>query len=452
MRDPTPETELSLQKDYWNIVFHSVVTFLGQSLMPVVDLLFCRDLGSTASATVGTATALYAWFMIVGIGLVSSLEYFIPHAIGAKEERKAHAYYYTGIVIAVAVSIFSVVALMALVQGLEAVGINPDLRIPVRSFCEVIAASYLPVFLVPLLRVELQARGHPHDSTYAFAFANLFNILLNWMLVLGHAGFPAYGLVGSAWSNLLSRYALLAYLLFRVWRVRSKLEVRISAKTIEWKARTREILHMGMPTSLHLLFEVGAFALVGTLAARLPSAQNAAHAISISIASFVFMIPLGLSSAAALTMSRANGANAPLVAYRLGRKTLRLGLVYAVVGSVLIVLLRAPLMRIYTSDPETARIGGVLLLVTAIFQFGDSTQAILAGCIRGFGQTTIQAKINAVGHWMIGLPLGILLGFHFHHGIIGLWIGLCVGLFSVAGGLLAYWRRLKHKTALPLGI
>jgi MATE family multidrug resistance protein len=419
--------------------------------MQVVDLLFCRDLGSTASATVGTATALFAWFMIVGLGVVSSLEYLIPHSIGANENEKAHSYFYSGVWVAVAVSLFSMIGLGVLIQGVELFGINPELREPVQHFCYVIAASYLPVFLVPVLRVELQARGYPHDSTYAFLFANLLNIFLNWVLVLGHLGSPAYGLVGSAWANLLSRYGLLAYLVIRTYRVRASLPPPTVRKswTREYVAR---IIRMGAPTSLHLLFEMGAFCFVGTLAARLSSAQNAAHAISISLASFVFMIPMGLSSAAALTMGHANGEKQPTLAFQLGRKTIGLGLIYALIGSLAIILLRYSLMELYTSDEETIRVGASLLLVAAVFQFGDSMQVILAGCIRGFGETTIQAKINAIGHWLIGIPLGVVLGFHFGYQITGLWIGLCAGLFSVAFGLFLYWRRLKRKSALQLGI
>jgi MATE family multidrug resistance protein len=454
MIDSTPITPIqdlppfsSSHNNYWNIAIHSVITFLGQSLMQVVDLLFCRDLGSTASATVGTSTSLFTWFMIVGLGLVSSLEYFIPHSIGSNDEKKAHAYFHTGLWVGVAVSLFSAFGIIAMVQGLDLFGVNPALRSSVQMFCYIISASYLPIFLVPVLRVELQSRGHPHDTTYAFIFANLLNIFLNWVLVLGHLGMPALGLEGSAWANLLSRYGLLIYLGFRTFGVRARLSHLITVSEIEYLKYAKKIVAMGAPISFHLLFEMGAFALVGTLAARLSSVQNAAHSITISIASFVFMIPLGLGSAAALTMSKANGENHPTLALYLGKKTIRLGLIYALAGSIVIVLFRTQLIELYTSDPATIALGANLLMITAFFQFGDAMQVILAGCIRGFGETKIQAKINAVGHWVIGIPLGVLLGFHFGYQITGLWIGLCAGLFSVALGLLISWRKMVRTLA-----
>ena len=432
---PAPSRE---RPAYWNLVIHSVISFLGQSLMQVVDLLFCRDLGSRVSATVGTATSLVAWFIIVGIGLVSSLEYLIPHALGKSETKRANEYFYAGTVVCTLTAIASGISLMALAYLAEFYGMNPEIMPGVQKFCAIVSISYLPIYLIPLLRVELQARGSPHDTTWAFLYGNLLNILLNWMLVLGHGGFSAHGTEGSAWSNTLSRYAILIYLVYRTFRVRKRYHLSLPLAQVAWLARAKEILKMGLPSSLHMLFEMGAFICVSTLAARLRPAQNAAHAIALSIASFAFMIPAGLSSAAAVTMSRALGEGSPGEASQLGFRTLRVGLAYAVLGSLVFLFARGFLIGAYTSDPETIAMGTQLLLIASIFQFGDSMQVILAGCLRGLGETKIQAVVNGFGHWFVGIPTGIFLGFYLGMGIQGLWIGLCIGLFTVAG--LLYFR------------
>jgi MATE family multidrug resistance protein len=429
------------RKEYGNIVFHSVITFMGQSAMQVVDLLFCRNLGSNASATVGTATSLLAWFMIVGIGLVSCLEYFIPNSVGAGEEDQAHAYFYAGLVAACAISLFSAWGLIGLSHLAPILGVNPVIISPVKLFCFIVAPSYFPVFLIPVLRVELQSRGYPHDSTFAFLGGNVLNIFLNWVLVLGHCGFASYGIKGSAIANVLSRFAILFYLVARTRWVRSKLRFPTTlTRKLQWPA-VQAIFRMGFPTSLHLLFEMGAFVLVSTIAAGFVTAQNAAHAIVISIASFVFMIPMGISSAAALTISKANGENDPSFAAFLGNQSLKLGMVYAILGSLVLITTRHLLVSFFTNDAETIAISASLMIIVAFFQFGDAMQVILSGCLRGFGVTDIQAKMNAIGHWMIGIPVGLLLAFHFHLQIVGLWIGLCIGLFSVAAGLAYQWRK-----------
>jgi MATE family multidrug resistance protein len=444
--------DLEAKKNYQKVVFHSVVTFIGLSFMQVVDLLFCHDLGSSASATVGTATSLISWFLIVGIGLVSSLEYFIPRSLGEGNETKARAYFSTGVWVACGISLLSMMGLMVLAHFSPYLGVNSEIQKPVQLFCTITAPSYFAIFLAPVLRVELQARGRPHQGTLAFLWANLLNILLNWMLVLGHLGVPAMGIRGSAWANVLSRVGLIAYLVFQVWRVRAgakqfeeatkdipSLVVKHTMKP-QWEY-AKNMIVMGLPTSLHMLFEMGAFVFVSTIASQLPPAQNAAHAIALSIASFAFMIPMGLSSGAAVTMSKAIGEKNIPQAKHFASMTIKLGLYYAVFGFFAMIFFRRPLLHLYTGDAETIFIGANILFIAAIFQFGDAMQVILAGVLRGVGETRIQAQINAVGHWLIGVPIGLTLLYRYHMGVTGLWIGLSAGLFSAAIGLAYRWKK-----------
>ena len=141
-------------------------------------------------------------------------------------------------------------------------------------------------------------------------------------------------------------------------------------------------------------------------------------------------------------MSRALGERKRELSITLGRNTILLGLGYASLGSLIFHLARYPIVHAYTSDPDTLRMGAELILIAAIFQFGDAMQVILAGCLRGLGETRVQATMNAIGHWLIGIPVGVVLAFHLHQGIVGLWIGLCIGLFTVAGLLYSRYQKL----------
>lgn len=434
---------------YWNVVMTSIGGFLGQNLMQVVDLLFVKDLGPQGSAVVGSASALAAWFIIIGLGVMWSLEYFIPHALGAKDEERAQSFLYSGFLFAAVIGILSGAGLAAAGYWSDAFGIQPEIIPPLKRFCTILALSYLPIFVAATGRIELQARGYPHEMTLAFIYGNILNIFLNWALIYGNAGFPALGTDGSAWANTISRYGIMLYVLVRVLQVRKPVTKVVGFAQVRYQKYLREIIQMGFPTSLHMIFEIGAFALVGTLAGQFSNAKITAHTIAISIASLVFMVPLGLSSAASLLMSEANGAGHPERALQLGNKTIRLGLQFALGISAFMVLFQTPLIQAYTADSETIELTRKLIWIAAIFQLGDATQVIIAGCIRGFGETKIQAKVNGVGHWLIGLPVGLYLGYSKNLDVFGFWIGLCCGLFTVAVGLFIYWRRLVKIRALP---
>ncbi len=441
MQPPSPTRSAP---EYRAVLLHSVGSFFGQSLMQVVDLLFCRDLGSNATASVGTATSFFAWFMILGIGIFSSLEFLIPHALGEGDEKKSDSYFFAGALLILLLTLGSTCGFIALTRMGALFGMDPAIQGSVARFSTILSLSFLPVFLTPLLRTELQARGHSHDTTLAFALGNGMNVFFNWALVFGHAGFPALGIEGSAWSNVLSRIAILGFLLYRVRLARRNTPFTEFRSGIPWKLRMKTILRLGIPTSLQMFFEIGAFILVGTIAAGFPPAENAAHAIAISLASFVFMIPAGMGSAAALTMSRALGEGNPRLSFQLGQKTLKYGILYAASASALIFWLRDPVLRFFADDPATLKIGSRLLLITALFQFGDALQVILSGCLRGLGETRVQAGMNAIGHGVIGVPLGLILCFHLDLGIEGLWIGLSAGLFSVAALLGLRYRKRRQ--------
>jgi MATE family multidrug resistance protein len=118
-----------------------------------------------------------------------------------------------------------------------------------------------------------------------------------------------------------------------------------------------------------------------------------------------------------------------------------LGWGYALISSSFLILFQKPLFALYTSDAETTAMGASILFIAAIFQAADATQVIIAGCLRGFGKVKIQAIANGVGHWLIGLPIGLFFAYRLNWQVRGLWVGLSTGLFFVAIILFYFWKK-----------
>jgi len=79
--------------------------------------------------------------------------------------------------------------------------------------------------------------------------------------------------------------------------------------------------------------------------------------------------------------------------------------------------------------------------VAAYFQLFDGVQVVSTGILRGAGDTRTPMTVSLVGHWLVGLPVGYTLCFLRNWGVIGLWVGFCVGLMSVGVILLLVWSR-----------
>jgi len=91
-----------------------------------------------------------------------------------------------------------------------------------------------------------------------------------------------------------------------------------------------------------------------------------------------------------------------------------------------------------------------LLMVSAFFQVSDGVQAVGAGVLRGAGATHFTFVANMVGHYAVGLPLALWLGFGLKLGVVGIWWGLCAGLTCVALALLWRFHRVSAGSLRPL--
>jgi MATE family multidrug resistance protein len=212
----------------------------------------------------------------------------------------------------------------------------------------------------------------------------------------------------------------------------------------------RKALRVGIPVGLQLGAEVGIFALVGVLAGRLGAESLAAHQVAISLASFTFCGAVGIGQAASVRVGWAIGARDTPAARRSGLVAFAVGALVMGVSALLFWLAPEKLARLLSDQPEIIAASVPLLLVCAFFQLSDGIQGVGAGVLRGAGDTAFPFLANLVGHYAVGLPIAILLGFYLGRGVIGLWWGLCAGLTAVAIALLWRFLRLSSREIVPL--
>ena len=124
-----------------------------------------------------------------------------------------------------------------------------------------------------------------------------------------------------------------------------------------------------------------------------------------------------------------------------------------VMGACALMFAAAPraLARLVTDQRAVLDTAVPLLLVVAVFQLSDGIQAVGAGVLRGAADTRFPLYANLVGHWLIGLPIALYLGFRLRWGVVGLWWGLCVGLTVVAVALLVRFEALSRRRIEPIG-
>ena len=151
------------------------------------------------------------------------------------------------------------------------------------------------------------------------------------------------------------------------------------------------------------------------------------------------MVPLGISSAAAVRVGRAVGRRDAAAAVRAGWTALLLGAAFMTCSAIAFLVVPRAIIGVFTSEPTVLQAGVALLAVAAVFQLFDGVQVVATGALRGAADTRTPMLASLIGYWVIGLPLGYVLCFKLGAGVVGLWIGLSVALITVAAALTAVW-------------
>jgi MATE family multidrug resistance protein len=265
----------------------------------------------------------------------------------------------------------------------------------------------------------------------AIIAGNILNLLLNWMFVFGNFGAPALGVVGSALSTLVSRFAMLA-ILFATAQQDLKPMLTPWRKGATARAPLARVMRIGLPIGLQNSVEYTTFAAISLFAGWFGADAISGHQVAINLASLTFMVPMGVGSAASVLVGHAIGAGDLAHARRVAASALLVGAGYMVVSAAVLLAFPGVFARIYTSVPGVVAVASLLIPIAGVFQVFDGLQVVAAGVLRGAGDTRASLIANVLGFWLAGMPVSLWLGFRLGGGVVGLWWGFVSGLAAVA--------------------
>lgn len=408
-----------------------VLINVGQQAMGVTDMLMVGDLGGAAIAAVALGNFYFFNISVFGLGLLLAIDPVVSHAIGAGDHDDAARGVQRGVLLSVMIAAIVTIAILPAEQMLVLLRQPTDVVPSTGDYLRMRIFGVLPFFVFNALRQSLQAIGMVRPIVVAVLFANLVNVCANWVLIDGRLGFPALGVAGSGLATAIATTAMAVM----GWRLaRGPLATYLHP----WHAASRQwaplwrTLRIGLPIGTQYFFESFAFGLTALFMGWMGTASLAGHEIALNMAAMTFMVPLGISGAAAAVVGRAIGRGDMLAARRDALAAIVCGVGFMALTAV--VFLAAPhwLATRYTGDVATVAVAASLLPLAGAFQIFDGLQAVTSGVLRGTGDTRIPAILHLVAFWGLGVPLGAYLGFETTLRERGLWVGLVVGLAAAA--------------------
>ncbi len=426
---------------------------LGWMCMGIVDTIMVGRLPNSAVAIGATSLGGVVFYTVAisGNGLLLGLDTLVSQAFGAKNIRECHRWLVDGLFVAFLLAPLLMLIIYGLSGSLGMLGINREVLASTVPYLRTLNWSVFPLMLYFGFRRYLQAMNIVRPVTYTLVSANLLNLFFNWLLVYGNLGAPRLGVVGSAWSTGIARVYMAGMLLAVIFHYDRKLGTDLLETHFRahWR-RMYQLIRLGLPAATQIGLEIGVFAYATALIGKLDAVSLAAHQIALNSASFTYMVPLGISSAAAVRVGQALGRRDPNAASQAGWAGMVLACCFMSCSAIVFLSLPRQIGRIFTPDRHIIEAGVALLAVAAAFQLFDGLQSVAIGALRGAGDTRTPMFTSVLAYWAIGLPLGWYLCFRLDWGARGIWLGLCLGLVIVAVVLVFYWRRMTQHMHLRM--
>jgi len=419
-----------------------IVSQLGQVGMNTTDTIMVGSLGGESLAAVGLGSALHIFVITLCSGVIMGVSPLISQAFGAGERDRCRATLVQGLWLALGLTV-PVTAASFFGHGVASwLGQEPGVAELAGGYLAALAWGVAPAFLFMAIRQYLEGIGVALPVMVITFIGLGLNVVFNWILIHGVDGLiPALGVVGSGWATTLVRWSMLAAALVYL-STRGELRAIAGVSLRPDAALLRRTLRLGLPVGGQVGLETGLFTFSAVMMGWLGAVPLGAHQVTLNLASTTFMVALGTSLAGSIRVGQQLGAGDEAGVRRAVAGAYLLTLGFMSCCALVFSFWPRELIGLYTADPGVVELGAKLLLVAALFQLFDGAQVAGASVLRGAGDTRVPMLLAGVGYWVVGMPVGYLLGFRTGLGPVGVWAGLSTGLAAVGILLALRVRRL----------
>jgi MATE family multidrug resistance protein len=413
---------------------------LAQMGSITADVIMVGALGKEALAATSIGAVMFYFAWLAGYGPVMAISPIVSQILGAHPNDRARVRSAVRMGLW-AVGFMSLPLMIFLVWAkpiLITLGQDPKIAAMAEPWVHAVALG-LPFALgFGVLRNFASAIGRQH-AVLAISIATLLvNILLNYVLIYGHFGAPALGVLGSGIASALSYtfsfFAMLGVFLLAPSFRKFRLLHRFGRP--DW-TKFKEVFRLGGPMGMSMIFEAMLFNSATLIMGVFGAASIAANQIALNVGSLTFMVPLGIGLAATVRVGLFAGAKNAEGARRAGHTAIVCGAGFMTLSGVMIALIPETLVSLYISikDPANADVVPLaitFLYVAAVFQLFDALQVTGQMALRGLKDAQAPMWIAGLSYWLVGFTLAWGLAFWAGMQGFGVWIGLAVGL-AVAG-------------------
>ena len=433
----------------------------------VIDTIMAGHYSARAQATVGLGSSIYMSIFVTLMGVLIALTPITAQHYGAGRHEAITHDVRQGLWTALLIIAIGETLLYFPGPFLALSGMHPEIAADVRAYLRALMWAAPAMFLFRVFNSFSTSISQPRAVMVIQLLGLALKVPLNWLLMYGAAGVPGLeavpllgsipemGGIGCAWALAIEAWLMLgaALVWLRVAPVFHRYRIFARPDAIDWRAQW-QIIKLGLPISGSFLIDVTSYTFMALFIARLGETHSAAQQIAANLGALAYMVPLAISTSAAVVVAQLIGAGDLVRARAAGWAGIGIGLAAALSVALLLWLLHQPLTRLYTRDAGVALLAAPLVVMAALFHIFDATNAVAANVSRAYKKALVPMIAFALALWIVGLGGGYWLAFgtsaHAPRlGAQGFWIGAIGGMALAALICTAYFAQVSRRALTP---
>ena len=408
------------------------------TLVSMADTIMVSALGTGAINAVSLCTQprfiVFSAFMALGTGTTA----LVARAKGAGNREEANHALRQSILLALAIILLISIAMLVWYQPL--IRFIAGKNIAESTIQDAFAYFHVQIYGFPMLgltfimNAALRGAGNTRAAFYSNSAANIVNVIMNYLLIQGHLGFPALGVKGASIATVIGQGVALCFCLYwllsgrQFVTLRGIHHVRIDGDMI------RRVSRIGTPALLEQVIMRVGMMLFTLIVTSLGDISYASHNIAMNIQSMSFTTGMSFGIAATTLTGQTLGRGRPDLSRWYTRQAIRMGYVLSFLVAVIIFFLGGAIAGIYSQETQVITLAAVVLRIIAVANPLSNTRFVYNSALRGAGDARFTAVSTFIGVALIRPAVAGLLVYVFHLDLVGVWIAmisdtlLCYGL------------------------
>jgi len=450
LRGRLPLEELSrdrrlLRRTILMLAWPVAAEMLLHTLTQIVDMMMVSRLGRDAVAAVGLSFRPMFFVMSIFLGVGAGTTALVARAMGRREPEEANAVAHQATLATIALSAILAALFWSAAPWIQRfMGAEPAVASLGAGYMRSLTWGMVFLYTSMVVTAALRGAGDTHTSMRVNAAANVVNVVLNYALIFGRLGLPELGVLGAGVATTIARtfagLLMLGMVMTRRLVIVPPQRLLVFRPEVFWR-----VVRIGVPAtiermlmSLAMILHLKMVAVEGTIAV-------AAATLSQNIEELSHMPSIGISVSASTLVGQFLGHERPDSAEQSAWESAKVALLFMGAMGAAFVIMPALWLRLYAPEPDLLPLATVLVRWTGVIQPFMAVAFVLAGALRGAGDTAPVMKVTAVSMWVVRLGLTYAFMSGLGWGAPGAWAAMAVDTALRAAFMTVIFRRGRWK-------